>query len=65
MSPLIDKIIELPEICYAICPGSGGYDAIFILAVKDIFEELLKILDGEHGLRRVELLLTEETDIIS
>ena len=28
----MDQICNLPSVIYAICPGSGGYDAIFIMA---------------------------------
>lgn len=28
----MNKICDLASVIYAICPGSGGYDAIFIMA---------------------------------
>ena len=29
----IDKILGIQEVVYCLCPGSGGYDAIFVLAM--------------------------------
>lgn len=28
--------MEIEDLLYAICPGSGGYDAIFVLSLKDV-----------------------------
>ena len=35
LTPLIDEIMKMDDIWYVICPGSGGYDAIFVLGGKD------------------------------
>ena len=32
---LLDEISSLEGVAYCLCPGSGGYDAIFILALPD------------------------------
>jgi phosphomevalonate kinase len=36
LTPLIDNFCSVQGVIYAICPGSGGYDAIFVLSVKNI-----------------------------
>ena len=38
LSPLIDKISAIQGVCYCLCPGSGGYDAIFVLGMAESIE---------------------------
>jgi phosphomevalonate kinase len=33
LSPLLDEIAQLQGVAYCLCPGSGGYDAVFVLAL--------------------------------
>ena len=43
LTPLLDNLIKLDDIIYAICPGAGGYDSIIIMAKDKINEsELFK-----------------------
>ena len=43
LTPLLDNLIKLDNIIYAICPGAGGYDSIIIMAKEKINEsELFK-----------------------
>ena len=43
LTPLLDDLIKLDNIIYAICPGAGGYDSIIIMAKEKINEsELIK-----------------------
>ena len=43
LTPLLDNLIKLDNIIYAICPGAGGYDSIIIMAKEKINEpELIK-----------------------
>ena len=43
LTPLLDNLIKLDDIIYAICPGAGGYDSIIIMAKEKINEpELIK-----------------------
>ena len=36
LTPLLDDLINLNDIIYAICPGAGGYDSIIIMAKENI-----------------------------
>ena len=43
LTPLLDDLIKLDNIIYAICPGAGGYDSIIIMGKEKINEsELIK-----------------------
>ena len=43
LTPLLDNLIKLDDIIYAICPGAGGYDSIIIMSKDKINEsELFK-----------------------
>ena len=43
LTPLLDNLIKLDNIIYAISPGAGGYDSIIIMAKEKINEpELIK-----------------------
>ena len=43
LTPLLDNLIKLDDIIYAICPGAGGYDSIIIMTKDKINEsELFK-----------------------
>ena len=33
LTSLLDAIVALEGVIYCLCPGSGGYDAIFVLAL--------------------------------
>ena len=35
LTPLLDDLINLNDIIYAICPGAGGYDSIIIMAKEN------------------------------
>lgn len=35
LSSLLDDLIESNQIIYAICPGAGGYDSIFVLGIEE------------------------------
>jgi phosphomevalonate kinase len=52
LTPLIDSILDIQEVLYAICPGSGGYDAIFVMALTDISGRLKQKV-GIHGVREI------------
>lgn len=54
LTPLINSITSIDGTVYAVCPGSGGYDAIFVLAELDITRELELVCAG-HGVRKVEV----------
>ena len=41
LTPLLDNLIKLDDIIYAICPGAGGYDSIIIMAKDKINESQL------------------------
>ena len=41
LTPLLDELIKSDKIIYAICPGAGGYDSIFIIALQGINESEL------------------------
>ena len=43
LTPLLDDLIKLDNIIYAICPGAGGYDSIIIMG-KEKFNYLFCIL---------------------
>ena len=43
LTPLLDNLIKLDDIIYAICPGAGGYDSIIIMAKDKINESQLFI----------------------
>ena len=38
LTPLLDNLIKLDDIIYAICPGAGGYDSIIIMSKENINE---------------------------
>ena len=47
LTPLLDNLIKLDDIIYAICPGAGGYDSIIIMAKDKINEsQLFKNING-------------------
>ena len=35
LTPFIDSVSEIENVWYAICPGSGGYDAVFVLGEEE------------------------------
>ena len=41
LTPLLDSLIKLEDIIYAICPGAGGYDSIIIMSKENINESEL------------------------
>jgi len=47
LTPLLDDLINLNDIIYAICPGAGGYDSIIIMAKENtnISDLIIKIND--------------------
>ena len=47
LTPLLDNLIKLDNIIYAICPGAGGYDSIIIMAKEKINEsEMIKNINN-------------------
>jgi phosphomevalonate kinase len=46
--------MRLESVIYVICPGSGGYDAIFVIALQEIAKEL-KARIADHKLREISI----------
>ena len=50
LTPLLDDLINLNDIIYAICPGAGGYDSIIIMAKEntnksDLIKKINDLID--------------------
>ena len=50
LTPLLDDLINLNDIIYAICPGAGGYDSIIIMAkentnISDLIKKINDLIE--------------------
>jgi phosphomevalonate kinase len=45
----------MESVIYVICPGSGGYDAIFVIGLQRIVKYLKEKI-GENNVREVSII---------